>query len=415
MQDQLHLTDRRPVARALIVGAGIGGDALAVLLDRQGWQVTVVEIAASLREGGQTVDLRGGSRDVLARMGVLDTVLGHLVAQRGLAWIDGTGAHLAAMPVEAFDGQGFVSTEEILRTDLARILHDAGSAGIDHRFSETVEALEDRADGVRVRFRSGGVEEFDIVVGADGVHSRVRSLRWGEEGRFRKSLGIAHAWFTLDERAGTPPIDGWFLMHNAPGGRMVEARPGRAGKQEVGLSFRTADPLPSRRDRAAQFALLERTFAGVGWRAAEIVARARDADDFALDTFDQIAVPTWHDGRVVLLGDSAWCASPLSGLGTALALLGAEALATGLGDGTASIAQAFAAYEERMRPPATRARKLLPGRVAMFAPMTRFGIRSWAVVWTVAQWRLVAPVLRWVLADRGHDDLVVPHAASGRG
>jgi 2-polyprenyl-6-methoxyphenol hydroxylase-like FAD-dependent oxidoreductase len=412
------------MARALIVGAGIGGDTLAVLLDRQGWQVTVAEIAPGLREGGQTVDLRGGSREVLARMGVLDTVLHRLVAQRGLAWVDEHGAHITEMPVEAFDGQGFVSGEEILRTDLARVLHDAGSAGIDHRFAETVEALEDRADGVRVHFRSGGVEEFDIVVGADGVHSRVRSLRWGEEARFRKSLGVAHAWYTLDERAGTPPINGWFRVHNAPGGRVVEARPGRAGEQEVGLSFRTAGPLPSRHDRAAQFALLESTFAGVGWRAAEIVARARDADDFALDTFDQIAVPTWHDGRVVLLGDSAWCASPLSGLGTALALLGAETLATELGDGgasigaasvgAASIGKSFAAYEERMRPPARQARKLLPGRVGMFAPMTPFGIRSWAIVWTVAQWRLVAPILRWVMADRGHDDLVVPDVASGR-
>ncbi|CAN5144459.1 FAD-dependent monooxygenase [soil metagenome] len=391
------------MAHALIVGAGIGGDALAVLLDRQGWRVTVAEIAPGLREGGQTVDLRSGSREVLARMGVLDAALENLVAQRGLAWIDETGKHLAAMPVEAFDGRGFVSKEEILRTDLARILHNAGSASIDYRFNETVEALDDLPTGVRVRFRSGIIEDFDIVVGSDGVHSRVRSLRWGEEELFRNSLGVAHAWYTLDERADTPPIDGWFLMHNAPGGLMVEARPGHAGRQEVGLSFRTTDSLPSRHDRAAQLDLLERTFTGVGWRAAEIVSRARGAEDFALDTFDQIFVPQWHDGRVVLLGDSAWCASPLSGLGTALALLGAEALANELADGSGSMDVAFTSYEDRMRRPALDARKLLPGRVGMFAPMTRFGIRSWAVVWKVAQWRVVAPILKWVMADRGHD------------
>jgi 2-polyprenyl-6-methoxyphenol hydroxylase-like FAD-dependent oxidoreductase len=394
------------MAHALIVGAGIGGDTLAVLLDRQGWQVTVVEIAPGLREGGQTVDLRGGSREVLARMGVLDTVLDSLVAQRGLAWVNGTGKHLAAMPVEAFEGQGFVSREEILRTDLARILHDAGSSGIDYRFDETVDGLDDRPDGVRVRFRSGVVEDFDVVIGADGVHSRVRSLRWGVEEQFRKSLGVAHAWYTLDERADTPPIDGWFLMHNAPRGLLVEARPGHAGTQEVGLSFRTSTPLPSRRDRAAQLALLERTFDGVGWRAAEIVSRARNAQDFALDTFDQIAVPHWHDGRVVLLGDSAWCASPLSGLGTALALIGAEALAGELADGaetsSSTIDHAFAAYEERMRPVASAARKLLPGRVGMFVPMTTFGIRAWATIWKMAQSRVAAPILQRVAADRGH-------------
>jgi 2-polyprenyl-6-methoxyphenol hydroxylase-like FAD-dependent oxidoreductase len=395
------------MAHALIIGAGIGGDTLAVLLDRQGWQVTVVEIAPGLREGGQTVDLRGGSREVLARMGVLDTVLGQLVAQRGLAWIDETGNHLAAMPVEAFGGQGFVSEEEILRTDLARILHDAGGSGIEYRFDETVEALDDGPNGVRARFRSGAVEDFDVVIGADGVHSRVRSLRWGAEEQFRKSLGVAHAWYTLDERADTPPIDGWFLMHNAPGGLLVEARPGHTGKQEVGLSFRTSAPLPSRRDRAAQLALLERTFNGVGWRAAEIVSRAGEAEDFALDTFDQIAVPHWHDGRVALLGDSAWCASPLSGLGTALALIGAEALADELADGAdtspSAIDRAFTAYEERMRPAASAARKLLPGRVGMFVPMTTFGIRAWAIVWKMAQSRVATPILKWIAADRGHD------------
>lgn len=395
------------MAHALIVGAGIGGDTLAVLLERQGWRVTVVEIAPGLREGGQTVDLRGGSREVLARMGVLDEVLDNLVAQRGLAWIDESGKHLAAMPVGAFDGQGFVSKEEILRTDLARILHEAGGSGIDYRFDDTVEALNDNPHGVSARFRSGALEDFDIVIGADGVHSRVRSLRWGAEEQFRTSLGVAHAWYTLDERADTPPIGGWFLVHNARGGRVVEARPGHKGRQEVGLSFRTTDPLPSRRDRAAQFALLERTFDGVGWRAAEIVSRARDAEDFALDTFDQIAVPHWHDGRVALLGDSAWCASPLSGLGTALALIGAEALAHELADSddisSDGIERAFSAYEEHMRPRAVAARKLLPGRVGMFAPTTRFGIRAWAAMWKVAQLRAAAPILRLMLADRGHE------------
>ena len=139
---------------------------------------------------------------------------------------------------------------------------------------------------------------------------------------------------------------------------------------------------------------MERTFPNVGWRADEIVPRASDADDFALYTCDQIAVPQWHDGRAVLLGNSAWCASPLSGLGTALALLGSEALAEELSDGTSVIEEAFTAYEERMPRPALRARKLLPGRVGMFSPMTRLGIYGWALVWKVAQWRVAAPILK---------------------
>ncbi|MFE5775244.1 FAD-dependent monooxygenase [Brachybacterium sp. NPDC056505] len=392
------------MARVLVVGAGIAGDTVALLLDRQGWDVTVVEIAPDLRSGGQTVDLRAGSREVLARMGLLDAVLADLVDQRGIAWVDAHGGECAAMPVEAFDGRGFVSREEVLRTDLARTLHEACSDRIDHRFSETVEAIDERADAVRVRFRSGRVEEFDLVVGADGMHSRVRSLLWGPEERFRRPLGLAHAWCTIEETVATPTLDGWFLVHNAPGGRLVEARPGHPGTQEVGFSFRTTGPLPSRRDRGAQIALLERTFGHVGWRAQELLARAADAPDFALETIEQIGVPRWHTGRVVLLGDSAWCTSPLSGLGTALALLGAEALANELGDGAVPLATALASFEERMRPRAQAARKLLPGRVASHLPRTRVGIRASALAMRAVQWPVVSRTLAAVTGDRGHGE-----------
>lgn len=388
--------------RVLVVGAGIAGDALAVLLDRQGWDVTVVEIAPGVREGGHTVDLRAGSREVLARMGVLDAVLDDLVDQRGIAWVGARGEVRAAMPVEAVDGQGFVSREEVLRTDLARSLHEAGSDRIDYRYADTVEAIEQKGDTVQVRFRSGGLEEFALVVGADGTHSRVRSLLWGPEECFRRPLGLAHAWFTLGETEATPPLDGWFLVHNAPGGRLVNARPARQGAQEAGFSFRTSGPLPSRRDRSAQIALLQRTFRDVGWRAEELVARAGDAQDFSLETIDQIAVPCWHEGRVVLLGDSAWCASPLSGLGTALALLGAEALAEELGDGTPSVGPALSAFESRMRPRAEAASRLFPGRIALYAPRTRIGISASALAMRAVQRPIVRKALGALMGDRGH-------------
>jgi 2-polyprenyl-6-methoxyphenol hydroxylase-like FAD-dependent oxidoreductase len=158
------------------------------------------------------------------------------------------------------------------------------------------------------------------------------------------------------------------------------------------MSF-TSDSLPPRADTAARIALLSREFADVGWRASEFVAATADAHDFALDTYDQISVPIWHTGRVVLLGDSAWCASPLSGAGTALALLGAETLAEQLGDGRElrdeHLAAAFAAYQQSMTPATTAARKLPPGRVALYAPRTRLGIRLAAWVMRAIQSPLV--------------------------
>jgi 2-polyprenyl-6-methoxyphenol hydroxylase-like FAD-dependent oxidoreductase len=393
------------VARALVVGGGIAGDTLALLLERDGWAVTVAEIAPAPRKGGQTVDMRGDSREVLAQAGLLEQALGCLIPQAGAAWIDADERRLAAMPVEAFDGKGLVSKEELLRTDLARIIHDAAGPGVTHRFGETVEALEDRGNQVLARFRTGDEEEFDLVVGADGAHSKVRALRFGPEEAFRKPLDLAHAWFTITEKPGTPSLDGWFLMHNAPGRRRVEARPGHPGQQEVGLTFAAAT-LPSRHDREAQITLLERTFSDVGWRAKEFLDAARDADDFALDTFDQVHMPCWHEGHVVLLGDSAWSASPLSGLGTALALRGAAELAAALREhsrsGADPVPAALAAFEAAMRPRVVSAQKLPPGRVAAAAPKTALGIWFNALVMRTLQARILRPVINRAFADSEH-------------
>lgn len=357
----------------------------------------VVEIAPGLRSGGQTVDLRGAAAEVLAELGVLERCRARLVPQRGIAWVDASGAQLAQMGVEAFGGRGFVSREELLRTDLAEEIHDAVDDTVRYRFGDTVRMLAQLQTGVEVLFESGDRKVFDVVIGADGTHSRVRALLFGPEEQFRRPLGLGIAWFTVPEQTGTPPLDGWFQVHNAPGSLVVGARPGHPGQQEIGFTF-PARELPDRHDRPAQLALLDELFCGVGWRAGELLAAARRAEDLALDTCDQIHLDRWSTGRVVLLGDSAWCASPLSGLGTALALRGASLLAAALGDGTASpdsaeLLRALDRYETDMRPHVIAAQKLPPGRVRLHAPRTRLGIRAAAIVMRVVQTRAVAVVL----------------------
>ena len=291
-----------------------------------------------------------------------------------------------------------MSTEELLRTDLARVLHDSGSERITYRWADTVESIADHGDQVLFGFRGHPAATFDLVVGADGAHLRTRSLVFGPEESFRRPLGLAHAWFTLVEQPGTPTLDGWFVVHNAPGSRVLGARPGHPGTQEIGLSF-PATTIP--RDREARFAPLRETFAEVGWRAPELLAAMPAATDFALDTFDQIQVPSWHRGRVVLLGDSAWCASPLSGLGTALALQGAEAPATELAaDG--EVETAVRRFEHTMRPVAEAARKMFPGRVRSYAPRSTLGIRAVTGLMRGVQSPVVTPVLERLAVRAGH-------------
>lgn len=365
---------------ALIVGAGIGGLALARMLERDGWSVDVVEIAPQLRSGGQTVDLRGSSGAVVEDLGLTELCHQQLIEQRGIAWVDARGRRLAAMPVEFLSGRALVSDVELLRSDLANVLYEACGSDVHFRWSDTVTALTQAEHAVRVEFRSSEPQSFDLVVGADGAHSRVRELSFGPEEKYRHRLGLAHAWFTMPDAGES--VEDWFLVHNAPGGRVVQIRPGHTGELEAGFSF-PADELPLRGDRAAQLALLESQFADVGWRARELLDAARQSPDFALDTFDQMKVDRWTSGRIVLLGDAAWCSSPLSGQGTALALVGAHMLAGNLrrslgasASSDADLTAALSGYERDMRPEAIRGQRLLPRRVQSYAPQTTWGIRA---------------------------------------
>jgi 2-polyprenyl-6-methoxyphenol hydroxylase-like FAD-dependent oxidoreductase len=366
----------------LISGAGVAGPALAFWLTRSGHRVVVAELADGIRPGGQTVDLRGAGRDVVRRMGLLDRMTERSMDQRGIAWVRADGSRRAEMPVEAFDGNGVVSKLEILRGDLVDVLYEATRDRVEYRFGTRITALAQRDDHVDVELSDGSRIAVDLVVGADGPHSAVRRLVFGPEERFVRPLGGYHAWFTAPDTAG---LDGWYLMYQAPGGRNASMRPSHDPSiAKAGLAFRS-DPLDyDRRDLAQQRALLAERFAGVGWHADDLVAAAGDADDFYFDAFLQIHMDSWVSGRVALCGDAGYCASPLSGMGTALALVGAYVLAGELGpardeldDG--AVAAALVRYERVMRPYVDRCQNL-PAGIDGYAPMSASDIAITALV-----------------------------------
>ena len=204
-------------------------------------------------------------------------------------------------------------------------------------------------------------------MGADGLHSVVRALAFGPESACVRPLGCYTAWFTAP---ADPDLDGWYLMHNAPGGRVASLRPGRLpAETKAGLSFRSA-PLPDRRrDPDEQRDLLADRFAGVGWKVPGLLAAMRTAPDFTFDAMGQVHLDRWSRGRVVLLGDAGYCPTPLTGLGTSLALVGAYVLAGELavagGEHEPGVRPATSAV---LRPYVTQGQQLPPGGRARLRP-----------------------------------------------
>ncbi|NUS62376.1 MAG: hypothetical protein HOQ46_01865 [Saccharothrix sp.] len=355
----------------LISGAGIAGPALAYWLRHHGFTPTVVERAPAPRPGGQAVDLRGTAREVAARMGVLDQVRAAHTDVRGMAFVDAAGKRTATMASDTMgDSGGVIAELEILRGDLVRILHEATATGVEYVFDDTVTSLTQTEAGVRVTFERGEPRTFDLVVGADGLHSKVRSLAFGPESRYTRDLGAYIATFGTTQRED---LDGWQLMHTVPG-RTAGIYPTPGGGAKAMFVFTSPPVAHDRRDTAWQRDLVAGAFADDGWEVPRLLGDLRQAPDFYFDRLCQIRMDRWSDGRVALLGDAAFCASPMAGNGTSMALVGAYVLAGELATAP-DLATALRRYEEEMREYVARCQKFALGGVSSLMPKSRAFIR----------------------------------------
>ncbi|MFJ8146304.1 FAD-dependent monooxygenase [Streptomyces sp. NPDC096048] len=330
----------------LVSGASIAGPAVAFWLHRYGFTVTVVEKSSALRGGGYPIDVRGTAVEVARRMGILPRLQEAHIDSRRATFLNADGSEAAVVHPQAVAGGVEGRDVEVPRGSLADLLYGTVRDDVEFLFDDSIDALTEHEHGVDVTFRSGVQRGFDLVLGADGLHSRTRDLVFGPERRFHRYLGYCFAIFTMPNTLG---LSHEVIVWNTPGRAAALYAVGESNELHAFLNFAHPEP-PGEvfRGPEAQRELVATTFAGDGWEIPAMVAAMRQANDPFFDTVSQIRMPRWSSGRVALVGDAAYAPSFLTGQGSSLALVGAYMLACSLAahrDHTA----AFAAYERDIR------------------------------------------------------------------
>lgn len=359
--------------KVAINGAGIAGTALAYWLSRMGHDVLLVEQAPELRTGGYLLNLWGAGYDAVEKMGLLPTLLKLQYKSDELRMVDSDGRTRGGYSSRALHdlAQGRIAT--LARTDIAAAIHGLLDDRVEMIFGDSIITIED--DGVRPRI---GLEhaphrEVDLVIGADGLHSKVRQITFGPEEQFEYPMGCHVASF---EVAGYRPREEDLYMAYTVPGRYVARFPIRDDKTLFFMLLRN-EYLPGAFpvNESARKAALKSAFSGIGWECSAILSALESADDVYFDRVSQIRMDAWTKGRVALVGDSAACPSLLAGEGAGFALAEAYVLAGEIYRHGADLGAALTQYEERIKPYTMRKQRYSESLVPSFVPKTALGVR----------------------------------------
>jgi len=329
--------------RVLISGAGIAGLTVAYWLQRYGFAPTIVERAPSLLTGGYKIDVRGTALHVLRRMGIHDAVVAASTDMQGALLVDKDGKVINEMSGDAF-GHRVGEDLEIVRGTLCQILMDHISDA-EFIFGDSIQAISQASDGVQVEFKKNRPREFDLVIGADGLHSNVRGIVFGDESRFVRDLGLYLCVYTVPNYLKLDRME----MQYSELGRVAAIWSSRGDANAKACFGFVAPTVIDLRDRAQQQQVLANVYNGIGWEVPRLLEMMPGAADYYFDAAAQICMDHWSRGRVVLVGDAGYCASPMSGQGTSLALIGAYVLAGELAAASGAYQTAFDQYEKEMR------------------------------------------------------------------
>ncbi len=354
----------------LISGAGIAGPTLAFWLSAQGSEPVIVESAPALRAGGYVIDFWGLGYDIAERMGLLPQINDAGYHMRELRIVDDKDQRVSGFGIGVFNeltGGRYVT---LARSDLSRLLFGKIKDRTEIIFDDEIVGLDERPDKVAVRFRSGSERNFDLVVGADGLHSQVRRLAFGHQDNFEKRLG--HLVAAFDAAGYRPRDEDAYVMYGRPG--QMLGRVALRGDRTLFLFVFVNDGDAFPVTRELQKRLLCERYRGAGWECPQILDELSRAREIYFDRVSQIRMSRWSRGRIALIGDAAFCVSLLAGQGSALAMVSAYVLAGELERANGRYRDAFFAYETRLRAYIEQKQRAAARFASAFAPRTRLGI-----------------------------------------
>ncbi|MFO1507153.1 MAG: FAD-binding domain [Lysobacterales bacterium] len=389
--------------RVVISGCGIAGTALAWWLGNLGHEVTLVERAPGLRTGGYVLNLWGIGYDAVEKMGLLPKLLQLQYQAEELRLVDRFGRTRGGYPASVLVRLAHGRMAALARSDIAAAIHDGLDDKVEIVFGDSIAGVDDIGTHARVRFERAPERDADLVVGADGLHSRVRQLVFGPDAQFEYPLGCHVAAFEI---AGYRPRDDNRYEAYTEAGRYVAKLPVRDDKTLVFMALRDehlegATPT----DDSARKAALTRVFSGMGWECPAILSGLQHVDGIYFDSISQIRMDAWTKGRVVLLGDAAACPSLIAGEGCGFALAAAYVLAGELHRHPTDLAQALSNYQEQVKPFVERKQMFAERLVPSFVPRTRFGVR----IRDLATLLMRLPVFPRLLMGRYlHDEMTMP-------
>lgn len=355
-----------------ISGAGVGGPTLAYWLERIGHEPVLVEQAPVFRTGGYVIDFWGSGYTIAERMGILPEVRARGYTIEEVRFVNVDGRKASGFDARVFGRMTGGRYTSIARGDLAETIYHSISDRVETVFGDSLSALDMQAGGVTVQFESGARRDFDLVIGADGLHSNVRRLAFGPEAQFERFLGYVAAAFEV--RGYRPRDELVYVSHAAPGRGIF--RFAMRGDRTLFLFVFEADRLDGAapHDMDSRKAALRDIFGDVGWECPDILRAMEDVDDIYFDRVSQIEMPTWSNQRAMLIGDAAACVSLLAGEGTGLAMTEAYVLAGELSRAGDDYHAAFAAHEKRLMPVLKAKQASARAFAPSFAPKTAFGV-----------------------------------------